>query len=115
VERVAREEFLRFALLIVLTIGLGSVAFRIDSHPARRSHAGPGGHPAPQVLPTAGTRSPGPTSRTGPAGVGTSAVADARPTLPVTGWDGAVKLLGCAFVLIGSGVSLRVIGSGQRG
>jgi hypothetical protein len=119
VERVGREEFLRFALLVVLTIGLASVAFRIDSSPSARS-SGPPAHAAPpaashatapasgaapQVLPTEATRAPGQR--------GGSPVAAVSPILPVTGWDGAVKLLACACVLIGTGVSLRGLGTSQ--
>jgi len=136
VERVPREEFLRFALLIVLTMALASVAFRIDSHPASHPASQRSGAPmhraspptsgSPQVLPTSATRAPGssPSSGAGPSGAGRSGAGPAgppsgssvegQPILPVTGWDGAVRLAALAVVLIGGGMSLRIAARSPR-
>jgi len=124
-----RIELIRFSLLIVLTVALLSVAFRIHSHPSSSAH---GRTPAPQaspsvptqVLPSSATRTPAPhphaTGGAGnpvgagshggsstPSGGGTPAV------LPVTGWGDAVKLGAFAFVLIGGG-TLSVRAAGPR-
>jgi hypothetical protein len=130
----ARIEAMRFSLLIVLTIGLLSVAFRVDSHSSshlsNRAHApgvsSPTGSPSTpsQVLPTATTRTSGPGSGSGAGGGsgagstgagGTGAVTPAQPQLPVTGWQDAVRLSALSLVLIGAGVmSVRAAGPRRR-
>lgn len=105
-----RIEVMRFSLLIVLTVALLSVAFRIHSHPSSSARGRtPAPHASPsvptQVLPSSATRPP--VTHPGTAGTG----AGSTPTLPVTGWGDAVKLGAFAFVLIGGGtLSLRAAG-----
>lgn len=107
-----RIEVMRFSLLVVLTVALLSVAFRIHSHPSSSAHGRtPAPHASPsvptQVLPSSATRPP----VTHPGTAGTGAGSTPTPTLPVTGWGDAVKLGALAFVLIGGGtLSLRAAG-----
>lgn len=122
-----RIEVMRFALLIVLTAGLLSVAFRINGHPSVSAHRHtPLPHASPttptSVLPTARTRPPRTPSTTSgggrgqPGGSGTSATpgATGRPTLPVTGWDEAVKLGALALLMIGGGTLAMRAGAPRR-
>ena len=130
----ARIEVIRFSLLVVLTIGLLSVAFRIDSHSSSHSGAAPHSSPSSpsQVLPTASTRAPSPThsptatpSTHGTGGAGTgggnsgnggaAGGAGGTAQLPATGWQGAVRLSALSLVLIGGGVmAMRVAGPRTR-
>jgi hypothetical protein len=130
-----RVEALRFMLLIVLTVALASVAFRINSHSSSTSSHGRSGRPpvatnppssapsgpstAPQGTPTARTS---PTHHSHPAtgsgssgtGTGGSSGGAGTPTqLPVTGWDSAMKLGAFAFLLIGGGM-LSIRSAGPR-
>src|SRR4051812_22286152 len=136
-----RIEVMRFSLLVVLTVALLSVAFRINSHhtsssagrgprptvPTGQPAVQPTGQPTgqPTAQPTAqptGVAStpaahphkaggPGPTTSrsaaSGPAGGGPQ-------TLPVTGWDSAVKLGALAFLMIGSGTLAMRAGTPRR-
>jgi hypothetical protein len=124
-----RIEVIRFSLLIVLTVALLSVAFRIHSHPSSSAH-GNAAHPRAsaspgvptRVLPSESTRpaarhprtvggsgSTGGSPGTTPAGSdgGSGAI------LPVTGWDATLKLGALAFVFIGGG-TLCVRAGGPR-
>lgn len=109
-----RIEVMRFSLLVVLTVALLSVAFRIHSHPSSSAHGRtPAPHASPgvptQVLPSSATRPP--VTHPGAAGTGAGSTPTPTPTLPVTGWGDAVKLGALAFVLIGGGtLSLRAAG-----
>jgi len=123
-----RIELMRFSLLIVLTVALLSVAFRIHSHPSSSAHGHtPPPHASPsvptQVLPSSATRTPArhPHATGGggsPAAAGnhggsasTPNGGGSPPVLPVTGWGDAVKLGALALVLIGGGtLSLRAAG-----
>src|SRR5690349_367356 len=105
-----RIEAMRFSLLIVLTVALLSVAFRINSHhtsssagPVARPTAQPSGAPtgqptsAPAVSPSTSAGSPaGRPRHTGGSGHPSSgqpasgqpgATGDGAQILPVTGWD----------------------------
>jgi hypothetical protein len=126
-----RIEAIRFSLLIVLTVALASVAFRIHSHssPSAAHPHGRASSPIPSpsatvpvhVLPSAATRAPvtpqHPRASGGPgAGGGTApstAVGGTQQILPVTGWPATVKLGALAFVLIGGG-TLTVRAAGPR-
>jgi hypothetical protein len=125
-----RIEVMRFGLLLVLTVALLSVAFRIHSH-SSSSSARPSTRPTPvvsptqtapaNVLPTASTRPPASprhprVARTpGTAGAGTGAGGSTQQILPVTGWGATVKLGGIAFILIGGGaVTVCLAGPRQR-
>ena len=116
---------LRFALLIVLTVALASVAFRIDSHSSSSPSSQPRTHVPAMATPgnpqtsAPSKPSPTPTHHSHPATSGGSnggsngginggssgggAAAGAPEQLPVTGWDSAMKLGGLAFALIGGG------------
>lgn len=124
-------EPIRFSLLVVLTIALLSVAFRIDDHKSSHSSATPrprttASAPAPtQVLPTSTSRRPGGSTPTGHGGSpstsggdgsgGSGTVASARqPILPVTGWPVTAKLLAGGFVLIGLGVAAMRLSTPRR-
>ena len=132
-QRVPRIELMRFALLVTLTIGLASVAFRIGDHSASHRRAGPPGRaghsttaspgapgPAsPSVLPTSSTRPPRSSPRTaghtGQAGTGVVPAAVSRPRLPVTGGEAPARLTGVALVLVAGGALLvRVAGPPRR-
>jgi hypothetical protein len=119
-----RIESIRFSLLLVLTVALLSVAFRINSHPSSSArHAQ--GHPTPvpsptasapvHVLPSSATRAP--SAHPHPRATGGSApatsVGGTGQILPVTGWDATLKLGALAFVLIGGG-TLTVRAAGPR-
>ena len=120
---------MRFSLLIVLTVALLSVAFRINSHPSSTARGRtPLPHASPSVptsvLPSSRTRPPRtqPSTSGGqgqPTGAGASAgpgaSAAGQPTLPVTGWDPTVKLAAFAFVLIGGGtLAMRMAAPRRR-
>lgn len=141
-----RIEVMRFSLLVVLTVALLSVAFRINSHHTSSSAGrGPGptvptGQPAVQPTgqatdqPTTAPSTPAsaptgsPAARphkaggpgpaiSGPAtsGQATSGTAGIGPqTLPVTGWDSAVKLGALAFLMIGGGTLAMRAGAPRR-
>jgi hypothetical protein len=109
-----RIEAIRFSLLVVLTIGLLSVAFRHDSTPASHSAKAPSSPSSaaspsspPSVLPTSSTRPGGTgttgTGTTGTGTTGTGTTGTALPTLPMTGWDGAVRLGALGALLVTSG------------
>jgi hypothetical protein len=126
-----RVQAMRFALLIVLTIALASVAVRINSHSSSSASKHHGASPvqspalsspsparpqssppqSPSVQPTHATRPPRTAGHggaaSGPAGGGVPA------ELPVSGWDPALKLGALAFVLIGSGL-LTIRAAGPR-
>jgi hypothetical protein len=119
-------QVMRFALLIVLTVALASVAVRINSHPsstASKHHnvapapgvsspspSAPQSPPqSPSVKPTHVTRSPRAAGHGGSSS--TPAGSGAQQQLPVTGWDPALKLGALAFVLIGGGLlTMRAAG-----
>jgi hypothetical protein len=131
-----RIQAMRFALLIVLTVALASVAVRINSHPSSTASKHPGAAPvpspspgspssgsppsqptqsptrrAPSVQPTHVTRAP---RAAGHGGTGSGQAGGAPQELPVTGWDPALKLGALAFVLIGGGlVTMRAAGPGR--
>jgi hypothetical protein len=137
-----RIEALRFSLLIVLTVALLSVAFRINSQSSSHSAnvprplpksssrlpsstpstSGPASsgsassspssptRPSPSVLPTRTAR-PGGSAGSGAGGTGGTA----SQTLPVTGWDNAMRLGGLSFLLIGGGTfAIRLAGPRRR-
>lgn len=130
---------MRFALLIVLTVALASVAVRINSHSSSTASKRPGAAPSsqlssspsvpsqsspsqspqspqsPSVQPTHATRAPRAAGHggqgSGQGGTGSGQAGGAPQQLPVTGWDPALKLGALAFVLIGGGlVTLRAAG-----
>lgn len=130
-------EPIRFSLLVVLTIALLSVAFRLDDHQSGHSNAtarprATATAPAPtHVLPTSTSRPGGTTSAgagssptrpggTTPAGAaggsaGSGTVVSAqRPILPVTGWPVTAKLLAGGFVLIGLGIATMRLSTPRR-
>lgn len=127
---------MRFALLIVLTVALASVAVRINSHssstaskhpraapssefgssPSAPSQSSP--PPSPSVQPTHATRAPRTAGHggtgSGHGGTGSGQAGGAPQELPVTGWDPALKLGALAFVLIGGGLlTMRAAGPGR--
>jgi hypothetical protein len=129
--RGVRIEAIRFGLLIVLTIALASVAFRIDSHSSSQSskpHSPvtatptPSTSSSPQVLPTTSTRPPatakpratrtaGGAGGSGGAGGAGGGGGGTAQVLPVTGWDATVKLGALALILIGGGtLTVRLAG-----
>jgi len=120
---------MRFSLLIVITVALLSVAFRIDGHPSSSAHGRtPLPHASPSVptsvLPSSSTGPPrtapatsgsGQSGGSGHPGAGASATGAAgQPTLPVTGWDDAVKLGALALLLIGGGSLAMRAGAPRR-
>jgi hypothetical protein len=125
-----RIQVMRFALLIVLTIGLASVALRINSDGAASRKATPrpsvtvpatpsATSPAtssPQVLPTASTRAPGPAKprSTGSTGATGAAGGAGARQLPVTGWDATAKLCAVALLLIAAGTLATRAGAPRR-
>jgi hypothetical protein len=138
----AVAEPIRFSLLVVLTVGLLAVAFRIDDHPHARSHTHALARPqtvpsaaVPQVRPTPRVRPHHPTgvgasarhtgtgattgSTAAGAEVGTGPASARRPILPVTGWPMTARLLAGGFVLIGLGMATMRMSvprrRGQRG
>ena len=126
---------IRFSLLVVLTIALLSVAFRINTDSKSSSlrppgSAGPGATrsvPSPSSGPgafgpaTSGPATSGPgTSQptatpspqsTSPIGAGSGSGATGQ--LPVTGWDNAIRLAAVACLLIGGG-ALTVLAARPR-
>ena len=123
---------MRFSLLIVLTVALLSVAFRIHSHPsssASRPPRQPSATPSIQAItpatPTTGSSaSPSPSAvphavggaghggQTGRPAAGGPAVG--QQVLPVTGWDSTMKLGALAFLLIGGGALVLRAGAPRR-
>jgi hypothetical protein len=133
-----RIQAMRFALLIVLTVALASVAVRINSHssstsskppaaaPSSGSSSSPPTHPqssppqssppqSPSVQPTHATRAPRTAGHggTGHGGASSGQAGGPPQQLPVTGWDPAMKLGALAFVLIGGGM-LTIRAAGPR-
>src|SRR4051794_28075356 len=116
-----RIEAMRFGLLLVLTVALLSVAFRINSHhtsssagPSSRPTVQPTGQPTgqPTRQPSSQPSSQPSTAATTPASSpaahpnkagGSGQPASGQQTLPVTGSDDAVKLGALAFLMIGGG------------
>jgi len=137
-----RIQVMRFSLLLVLTVALLSVAFRINSHhtsssagPTSQPTVQPTGQPSgqPQVQPsgqpTAAPSTPasppaahphkggGPAQQgSGQQGSGQQGSGGSGPqTLPVTGWDQTVKLGALALLLIGGGTLCMRVGATRAG
>jgi len=132
-----RIEAMRFSLLLVLTVALLSVAFRINAH---HTSSSAGHSPRPTAQPTgqatgqpAGQPTTTPsTSVSSPAGHPHNAGGSGQPasgqptsgqsgaagngpqTLPVTGWDSAVKLGALGFLMIGGGTLTLRAGAPRR-
>ena len=124
---------MRFGLLIVLTIALVSVAFRINSHDTS-SQSRPPSRPAgiPSTRPSAPPTSPFPTTAASSPGSGSPTpgvlgravrrhptsgqlgTAKGQQILPVTGWGSAMKLGALALLLIGSGAMVVRVGTPRR-
>lgn len=135
---------MRFALLVVLTVALASVAVRIDSHsspsasrvPPATSQPGvtgassgapggsagvPGGAPAGTPAGSPGSGSGATHPRRAPhrprtAAAGGAVGGSGRPVaqLPVTGWDSAWKLGAVAFAFVLIGGGMLSIGAAGR-
>ena len=130
---------LRFSLLIVLTVGLLSIAFRGSSHSPSHNAAGSSATTTTTTLGQSGTTTTSPTTSTttvtSPTSPGTSTAggsgsggsggsgsngsgggsnAAGQPTLPVTGWGPAVRLGALALVLISGGALTLSAGSQRR-
>jgi hypothetical protein len=127
-----RIEAMRFALLVVLTVALLSVAFRINAHHASTSAKAPS---RPTATPSIQTSTPAqltPSTTTTPAqsaaprkagraghpssggAGGGQPTGTGQPTLPVTGWDETVKLGALALLLISGGAVAVRAGSPRR-
>lgn len=136
-----RIEVMRFSLLVVLTVALLSVAFRINSHhtsssagrapkptvPTGQPAVQPTGQPTgqPTTVPSTPASSPAGSPaahphKAGGSGQPTSGSSASGPagggpqTLPVTGWDSAVKLGALAFLMIGGGTLAMRAGAPRR-
>lgn len=82
-----RVEVIRFSLLVMLTVGLLSVAIRLASHPDAHSTAQPGrnGHGHPQATATGTTTNPGGTASSAPATTAPTSTPTTAPSPASTG------------------------------
>jgi hypothetical protein len=131
-----RFELIRFGLLIVLTIGLASVAFRVNSTSSAHSSrvTPPSGVTAsptpstttpatpsavPSAVPSSTSAGAGSTGAGSSGGAGNGSASGTGTTtgavtqLPRTGWDNAIRLGGVGFVLLVAG-ALSVGAAGKR-
>lgn len=134
--RRVRVEFIRFGLLLTLTVALISVAARYNDHGSGREQAARGHHPSASATPSGATtsggstqapasQSPATTSPTaspseraaggpsgasgGGSGAGGSGQAGGVPTLPRTGGTQAIELSALAGLFIAAGtVTVRI-------